>query len=86
MPQRQGVERAFAGSRDMFSSVFFVSIGLMIDVRLMGQVWPTILALGFGMILLRSFATSLAMIAVGIRPRDARLAGFALTPIGEFSS
>jgi monovalent cation:H+ antiporter-2, CPA2 family len=85
MPQRQGVERAFAGSRDMFSSVFFVSIGLMIDVRLMGQVWPTILALGFGMILLRSFATSLAMIAVGIRPRDARLAGFALTPIGEFS-
>ncbi len=85
MPQRNGVERAFSGARDMFSSVFFVSIGLMIDVRLMVDVWPTILALGLGMMLVRAVATAIAMILVGIRPADARRAGLGLTPIGEFS-
>jgi len=85
MPQKSSVEKSFAGMRDLFSSVFFASIGMMIDIRLIAEVWPVILGLGGLMIVGRALATGLAMIAVGVPPAEARRAGLALTPIGEFS-
>ncbi|MCW5548376.1 MAG: cation:proton antiporter [Opitutaceae bacterium] len=85
IPQKAGIERAFSGVRDMFSSVFFVAIGMMIDVRLFAEVWHIILGLGLLMIVLRTLACGAALIAVGVPPAEARRAGLALTPIGEFS-
>jgi CPA2 family monovalent cation:H+ antiporter-2 len=85
IPQKSSIERAFSGVRDMFSSVFFVAIGMMIDVRLIADVWHIILGLGLLMIVLRALACGAALIAVGVPPVEARRAGLALTPIGEFS-
>ncbi|MDY0384964.1 cation:proton antiporter [Trichlorobacter sp.] len=85
MPQRSGVDKAFSGMRDMFSSVFFVSIGMMIDVKLMVQVWPMILGLMLFTVVVRSVSTGLALILIGTPPYEARRAGLALTPLGEFT-
>jgi len=85
MPQSRTVERAFSGTRDMFSSVFFVAIGMMIDVRLMLEVWPWILGLGIFTLGVRALSTSLALALVGTPPKQARRAGLALTPLGEFT-
>ena len=85
MPQRAGVEKSFTGMRDMFSSVFFVAIGMMIDVRLMIDVWPWILGLGLFTMVARAVSLGLALILVGASPQDARRAGLALTPLGEFT-
>ena len=85
MPQRSGVDKAFSGMRDMFSSVFFVSIGMMIDVKLMVEVWPMILGLTLFTVVVRSVATGLALILIGTPPYEARRAGLALTPLGEFT-
>lgn len=85
LPQRGNVENAFSGARDMFSSVFFVSIGMMIDVRLVAQVWWPMLGLGLGMMVVRTLATGVALLAVGVPPAEARRASLLLTPIGEFS-
>ncbi len=85
MPQKGSVEKAFFGMRDMFSSVFFVSIGMMIDVRLMVDVWPLILGLLLFTLIVRPLATGFAMILVGTPPYEARRAGLALTPLGEFT-
>ena len=85
MPQSRSVERAFSGTRDMFSSVFFVAIGMMIDVRLMLEVWPWILGLGIFTLGVRALSTSLALALVGTPPKQARRAGLALTPLGEFT-
>jgi len=85
MPQKGGVEKSFAGMRDLFSSVFFVSIGMMIDLRLLADVWWMILALFVFVIVGRPLATGLAMIVCGTTPREARRAGLLLTPLGEFS-
>lgn len=85
MPQKGGVEKAFAGMRDMFSSVFFVAIGMMIDVGLMFDVWPWILGLGLFTLVGRAVATGLALILVGTPPREARQAGLLLSPLGEFT-
>lgn len=85
IPQKLGIERSFSGLRDMFSSVFFVSIGMMIDLRELGAVWPTILGLAAFALVGRPVACGLALILVGTEPREARRASLLLTPLGEFS-
>ena len=85
IPQRAAVEKAFTGMRDLFSSVFFVAIGMMIEVKLLGEVWPWIFGLGVFAIVGRSLATGLALIVCGVRPREARRAGLLLGPLGEFT-
>ena len=85
MPQKVGVEKSFAGMRDLFSSVFFVSIGMMIDVKLLPGVWHWILGLFLFVMIARPVATGAAMILCGTHPREARRAGLLLTPLGEFS-
>jgi CPA2 family monovalent cation:H+ antiporter-2 len=85
IPQKASVEKAFTGMRDLFSSVFFVSIGMMIDLKLVIPVWPLTLGLVVFVIVGRSLATGLALILAGARPRDARRAGLLLLPLGEFT-
>lgn len=85
IPQKVAVEKAFAGMRDLFSSVFFVSIGMLIEVRLLWDVWPAILGLGAFVLVGRGLALTLALILSGTRPHDARRAGLLLGPLGEFS-
>ncbi|ACB77845.1 cation:proton antiporter [Opitutus terrae] len=85
IPQKRGVETSFAGIRDLFSSVFFVSIGMMIDVRLMLDVWPLTLGLAAFALIARPIAVGIAMVLVGMPPDEARRASLLLTPLGEFS-
>uniref|UniRef100_UPI00404A2BEF cation:proton antiporter domain-containing protein n=1 Tax=Cephaloticoccus sp. TaxID=1985742 RepID=UPI00404A2BEF len=85
MPQKGRVELSFAGMRDIFSSVFFVSIGMMIEVKLLWEVWPWILGLFAFVMIARPLATGLAMTLCGTDPREARRASLLLSPLGEFS-
>lgn len=85
LPQRHQVEHAFEGVRDIFSSVFFVSIGMLIDVRLVGEVWPWILGLGLFVLVARPLSVGMALVLTGTPPRDARRAGLCVSPLGEFS-
>jgi CPA2 family monovalent cation:H+ antiporter-2 len=85
MPQKAAVEKAFAGLRDLFSSVFFVSIGMMIELPLLAQAWPWILGLFLLVMIARPVCTGVAMVLTGTAPGEARRASLLLTPIGEFS-
>jgi CPA2 family monovalent cation:H+ antiporter-2 len=85
IPQKGAVERAFTGMRDLFSSVFFVSIGMMIDFKLVLPVWPLMLGLVVFVIIARALATGFALTLCGMRPREARRTGLLLTPLGEFT-
>jgi CPA2 family monovalent cation:H+ antiporter-2 len=85
IPQKTAVEKSFAGMRDLFSSVFFVSIGMLIEVKLLADVWPWIIGLGVFVLVARAVALSLALILCGTPSREARRAGLLLGPLGEFS-
>jgi CPA2 family monovalent cation:H+ antiporter-2 len=85
LPQRHQVEHSFEGVRDIFSSVFFVSIGMLIDVHLVLEVWPWILGLGLFVLVVRPVSVGLALVLTGTAPRDARRAGLCMSPLGEFS-
>jgi CPA2 family monovalent cation:H+ antiporter-2 len=84
-PHRHQIERTFEGMRDVFSAVFFVAIGMQIDLRLLGEAWMLILSVGAFTLGARVVATSVGLVLIGNTPKDAFRAGLALTPIGEFS-
>jgi monovalent cation:H+ antiporter-2, CPA2 family len=79
------VERTFEGVRDMFGAVFFVAIGMQVDLRLLGDTWPLVLLVTGLALVLRPLACAVGFIAVGHTTRDALRAGLTLTPLGEFS-
>lgn len=71
--------------KDLFLTIFFVSIGLMIDLQAIASSWPEI-ALGVLLILsLKILITYIVARRLGLRLRQALLASAALASSGEFS-
>ena len=83
--QKIAIEHSFEGLKSMFSSVFFVSIGMLIDLRMLEEVWLPVLLLGVFTLLVRPVACGIALMLVGVPQREARRAGMLLTPLGEFT-
>lgn len=82
---RHQVERTFEGMRDVFSAVFFVTIGMQIDPRaLLAEGWLVLGVAAFTLVV-RPAAASLALVIVGTPLRTALRTGLTVTPIGEFS-
>ncbi|MFK7927894.1 MAG: cation:proton antiporter [Myxococcota bacterium] len=78
------VEHAMAPIRDLFASVFFVSIGMTVDPLMALQYAPASLA-AFGVVLIvQLVAVSLAGILSGNGLRPSVRAGLSLGQVGEF--
>ncbi|MDR2368458.1 MAG: cation:proton antiporter [Deltaproteobacteria bacterium] len=71
--------------RDIFTSLFFVSIGLKMNVGLLVQNPAQTVGLAVGIMLVNALATALAMRITGLTSRVAFLIGFSLCQIGEFA-
>ena len=84
-PHRHQVERTFAGMRDVFSAVFFVSIGMQIDPRALWAEAGFILGVTVFVLAARPFALATGLVLIGTPPKDALRTGLTGTPIGEFS-
>lgn len=85
MPQKHLIEESFGSLRNLFGSIFFVSIGMMIDLSLLGDIWVPVLALSLFSLIVRPIACGFALMLVGVPPRQARRGGLLLTPLGEFT-
>jgi len=85
MPQKHAIEQSFGSLRNLFGSIFFVSIGMMIDLSLLGDIWLPVLALSVFALVVRPIACGIALMLVGVPPRQARRGGLLLTPLGEFT-
>ncbi len=83
-PQKGQVENAFTGLLYVFSAVFFVAIGMLIDVAILAEVWPYIIGVAVLIILGRVLAAYFVLVLIGAPTRSALRAGLALTPMGEF--
>ena len=71
--------------RDVFTSFFFVSIGMLLDLSFLLQNPALILLLTLGGILSKSFFASIAVGLVGLPLRTMVLVGLTLAQVGEFS-
>jgi CPA2 family monovalent cation:H+ antiporter-2 len=84
-PHRHQVERTFEGMRDVFSAVFFVAIGMQIDVHELVASGGLIAGVALFTLLARFVASTTALVLIGTAPKEALRTGMAVTPIGEFS-
>jgi CPA2 family monovalent cation:H+ antiporter-2 len=71
--------------RDVFSSLFFISIGMLVDVPFALRHLGTVAALTTGIVVVKATAGTVAARAIGYPSRIATLVGCALAQIGEFS-
>jgi CPA2 family monovalent cation:H+ antiporter-2 len=84
-PHRTQVERTFAGMRDVFTAVFFVAIGMQIDLHLLGHSIWLILGVAAFTLVVRTGAMTVGLVIIGTPVRDSLRVGLSVTPIGEFS-
>ncbi len=71
--------------REIFTSFFFVSIGMLLDVRFFVENIPIVAGLTLVVILVKASIASLAALALRYPPRTVILTGLSLFQVGEFA-
>jgi CPA2 family monovalent cation:H+ antiporter-2 len=71
--------------RDIFTSLFFVSIGMKMDIKYLVNNPFMVFGLALTVMILNASSTALALKAAGQRGRVAVMVGFALCQVGEFA-
>lgn len=71
--------------RDMFAAIFFVSVGMIIEPKALGEHWTAVLALTLAVIIGKVLAVTIGSFLAGHGRRTAMKAGMSLAQIGEFS-
>ena len=84
-PHRHQVDRTFEGMRDVFSAVFFVAIGMQIDVHEMIGSAGLVAGVAVFTLVARPLSVAAGLAMSGVPMRDGLQAGLMASPIGEFS-
>lgn len=71
--------------RDIFTSFFFVSVGMMLDIGFVRDQTFVIIAISLAIIFFKALTGGVAAIALGTPLRIAVLSAIALSQVGEFS-
>ena len=79
------IEKVITPVKNLFGSVFFISVGMMVDPTVLAQYWWEILLLAAVVIVGMIIFGTLGMLVTGQNLRVAIESGFTLTQIGEFS-
>lgn len=79
------IERVVRSVKDLFSAVFFVSVGMLMNPEVLFEQWPLILLLTFVLIAAKLTAVTCGALLAGQPLKTAFLAGMSLPQIGEFS-
>ncbi len=79
------IERLVHPVRDMFVAIFFVSVGSLIDPRVIADYWVAVVALSLLVITGKVIAVSAGSFITGNGLRHSIQAGMSLAQIGEFS-
>lgn len=79
------MERVIGPVKNLFGSVFFISVGMMVDPHVLTQYWWEILILALVVITGMIIFGTLGMLVTGQNLKVAMESGFTLTQVGEFS-
>ncbi|MEA3198646.1 MAG: monovalent cation:H+ antiporter-2, family [Thermoplasmata archaeon] len=79
------VEHKIVPIRDLFTAMFFVAVGMLIDPRMLLAYWQPILVIAVATVIGKVVAVTIATYLVGYDGRTAVKTGTALGQIGEFS-
>lgn len=79
------IEELIRPLRDVFSAIFFVSVGILVDLRMSADHWIAILGVSCLVVFGKIFAATLSSLLTGQTFRSSVQIGFGLAQIGEFS-
>lgn len=71
--------------RDVFNSMFFISVGMLVDLDFAASNLLLVVGLGLGIVVLKAAAVALAAAVLGYPTRTRILAALGLAQVGEFS-
>jgi CPA2 family monovalent cation:H+ antiporter-2 len=71
--------------RDLLTSLFFISVGLLVQPAVLLPVLPMVVLVGALIVVLKTFGTTIALLAARVPLRVAGTAALGLAQIGEFS-
>jgi CPA2 family monovalent cation:H+ antiporter-2 len=71
--------------RDLLASLFFISVGMLVEPAALLSVGPAVIALSVVVVLVKAMAATLGLLLAGTPIRIALTAGIVLAQIGEFS-
>lgn len=83
--QVQDVVHKMEPLRDMFTAIFFVSVGMLIDPLMLAELWIPILVITIVTLIGKIFSCSFATFLTGYSGETALKVGLGLAQIGEFS-
>jgi CPA2 family monovalent cation:H+ antiporter-2 len=83
-PFRYQVQSDIRPFRDILLGLFFVTIGMSLDLSLLIQYWPRILFFTVGLIVVKAMVVALTVWALGFNRQDAVNVGLNLAQAGEF--
>ncbi|QBI51922.1 cation:proton antiporter domain-containing protein [Streptomonospora litoralis] len=69
----------------LFSATFFVSIGMLLDLRALMELWWLVLLLALAVVVIKAVTAALALSVLGVGTSTAVAGGLLLAQIGEFS-
>ena len=81
----QRIEHLTESIKNLFSAIFFVSVGMMIDPQILVQYWKLILSLVIITLVVKAFVCSASAVVAGASLEDSIKSGFTLSQIGEFA-
>jgi CPA2 family monovalent cation:H+ antiporter-2 len=81
---RHQIESDIRPFRDLLLGVFFISVGLLMDLQLLREYWPRILVFGLLLVLVKGVLITLLTRALGETRDTALRTGLALAQGGEF--
>jgi CPA2 family monovalent cation:H+ antiporter-2 len=71
--------------RDSFNSLFFISVGMLLDLRFVRSHWAVVLGIAALIFGLKALMGASAVLSMGFAARKSLLVGLSLAQVGEFS-
>ena len=79
------IHRLVTPLKNLFSAVFFVSVGMLVQPAVLGQNWLTVVVIAACIIIFKSLAATTGVLLSGKPLKTAVQSGFCFCQIGEFS-
>lgn len=84
-PEGHNMEKLLQPVKNLFAAIFFVSVGMMIDPRVLIERWDLVLIATLVTIIGKFFSTFIGALVSGQTRKKSFQAGMSLAQIGEFS-
>ena len=79
------IHRLITPLKNLFSAVFFVSVGMLVQPAVLGKYWLTVIVIALCIIVFKSLAATTGVLLSGKPLKTAVQSGFCFCQIGEFS-